>query len=68
MNSSIELAKFEPVPIFEKNINDIKDNHLKIIASSAMNLPDITSSDKDYDPLIMNNSSETAKFEPDPTF
>ena len=38
MNSSIEVSKFKPEQIFEKTINDIKDIHLKNIASYAMNL------------------------------
>ena len=42
MNSIIEVTKFEPGPTFEKNINDIKDSHLKIIASATMNPSAIT--------------------------
>ena len=37
MNSRTKVAKFEPGPTFEKTINEIKDNHLKIITSIAMN-------------------------------
>ena len=43
MNSIIEVAKPEPVPTFEKTINEIKDNHLKSIASIDMNVSSITS-------------------------
>ena len=32
INGSIEVAKLQPEPTFEKTNNDIKDNHLKIIA------------------------------------
>ena len=38
MNRRIEVAKFEPEPIFEKTINDIKDNHLKSIACNENNV------------------------------
>ena len=38
MNSIIEAAKFEPEPTFEKNINEIKYNHLKSITSIVTNL------------------------------
>ena len=43
MNNIIESEKFEPEPIFEKTINEIKDIHLKSITSIAMNISDITS-------------------------
>ena len=68
MNIRIEVAKFEPEPTFEKNINDIKDNHLKIIASSAMNVSAITYFDEKFEQLSMNSRIEVAKFEPEPTF
>ena len=42
MNRRIEVAKFEPGPTFEKTINEIKDNHLKSIASTIMNISYIT--------------------------
>ena len=42
MNSRIEIAKFESVPTFEKTINYIKYNNLKIIASTTMNPSAIT--------------------------
>ena len=42
MNSKIEVEKFEPGKTFEKTINDIKDNHFKIIASYAMTISAIT--------------------------
>ena len=38
INSRIEVAKFEPEPIFEKTIHEIRDNHLKSITSITMNL------------------------------
>ena len=38
MNSSIEVVKLKPEPTFVKTTNEIKDNHLKIIASTTMNL------------------------------
>ena len=68
MNNKFEAEKFEPEPTFEKTINDIRDNHLKIIAFSAINLSDITSFDKKIDPLSMNNIFEAEKIEPEPTF
>ena len=67
MNSRIGLEKFEPVPKFENNINEIKDNHLKSITSAAMNLSGITYFDKNIDPLSVNNISEAEKLEPEPT-
>ena len=45
MNNSFEAEKFDPDPTFEDTINEIKDNHLKIIASAATNKPAITSFD-----------------------
>ena len=68
MNSSIEVAKFKPEPTFENNINEIKDNHLKIIISAAMNLSAIISLDENYDAIFMYNSFAAEKFEPEPTF
>ena len=55
MNNIFEAEKFKPGPTFENNINEIKDNHLKIIAYAAMNLSAITSFDENFDPLRMNN-------------
>ena len=68
MNSRIEVAKFYPGQTFERTINEIKYNHLKIIASSDINLSYITSFDGNFDQLSMNNRIEAAKFEPGPTF
>ena len=68
MNNSFEASKLEPDPTFENNINNIKDNHLKSIASAATNPSSITSFDNNYDPLCVNNSFEAAKFEPEPKF
>ena len=68
MNNSFEAATFEPEPTLENTINEIKDNHLKIIASAATNPSDITSSEETFDPFCINNSFESAKFEPEPTF
>ena len=42
INIRIKVAKFEPVPTFEKTITEIKDNNLKSIASAAMSLLAIT--------------------------
>ena len=43
MNSRNEVANFEPEPKFENTINEIKANHLKIIASIDMNVSAINS-------------------------
>ena len=48
MNSRIEVEKLEPGPKYENTINEIKDNHLKGIASAAMNLSAITSFDETF--------------------
>ena len=42
MNSRIEVVKFKPEPTFENTTNEIKDNHLKNIASATMNISAIT--------------------------
>ena len=42
MNIITEVATLEPVPPFEDTINEIKDNHMKIIASANMNIPATT--------------------------
>ena len=55
MNSSIEVAKFELEPTFEKTINDIKANHSKIITSTVMNLSATTLFDKNPEQLNMNS-------------
>ena len=55
MNSRTEVEKFEPVPTLEKTINEIKDNHLESIVSSAMNLSSITSFDESFEQLNTNN-------------
>ena len=68
MNSIIEVEKFEREPTFEKTINEIKDNHLKSIASSAMNLSAITLFEENFDLRSMNNIFEAAKFESEPIF
>ena len=54
INSIIEAEKFEPGTKFEKYFNEIKDNHLRSIASSAMNISDITSFPKNFKHLSMN--------------
>ena len=41
-NNSFEAENFEPTPTFEKNINEIKANHLKIITYIDINSSDIT--------------------------
>ena len=67
MNSRIEVAKFEPGPTFENTINDIKDNHLKIITSATINLSAITLFDNHFKHLSMSSSIEVAKLKPEPT-
>ena len=42
MNSRIEVEKIEPEPTFEKTVNDIKDDNLKIITSIEINVSAIT--------------------------
>ena len=42
INIRIEAAKFKPGPTFKSTSNEIKDDHLKIIASTDMNLSCIT--------------------------
>ena len=64
----IEVATFEPEPTFQKTINEIKDNHLKTIASAVMNVSATTSFDNKFEQLSMNIISEESKFEPEPTF
>ena len=61
MNNSFEEEKIEPEPAFEKTINEIKDNHLKSIASADMNLSYITYFDEEIDPLSINNSFKAEK-------
>ena len=68
MNIRIKVAKFEPGPKFEKTINDIKDNHLKIIASATMNISAITFLNKNFKHLSMNSSIEVEKIKHEPTF
>ena len=43
VNSIIEAKQFEPETAFERNIDKIKYDHVKIITSHEMNLLDITS-------------------------
>ena len=66
MNSRIKVSKLEPGPTFQRNINEIKDNHLKIIASAAMNLSAITLFGENFKQLRMNSSIEVSKLEPEP--
>ena len=75
MNDRYEAEKFELEPIFENTIKqikdnpkEIKDNHLKIIPSSAINISSITSFDENFDLLSTNNSFESEHFEPETTF
>ena len=68
MNISFEAEKFEPEPTFEKTINEIKDNHLKSIASFATNPSAITSFDENVYLVCINNSFEAEKFEPESIF
>ena len=48
VNSIIEVAKFEPGSTFENTINEIKENHLKSIASTTMDISAITLFDENY--------------------
>ena len=68
INNRFEAEKFEPELIFEKTINEIRDNHLKIIASAATNLSAITSFDGNFDPLCINNIFEAEHFQPEQIF
>ena len=68
MNNRFESEKFEPDPTFERDMNEIKDSYMKIIASAATNPSVIISFDDNFDPLFINNSSKAEKFEPEPTF
>ena len=51
-----------------KTINDIKDNHLKVIASAFMNLSDIAWFDRNIYPPSVKYSFEVEKFEPENNF
>ena len=64
INNRFEAAEFKPEPTTEKTINYIKDNDMKSIAPSAINLLATTSFDANFDPLMMKNSLEASKFEP----
>ena len=68
MNKIFEAAKYEPDSTFDKTTNDIKDNYLESIASDDTNSSAITSFDKNFYPLCINNIFEAAKFEPEPKF
>ena len=61
MNGRNEVAKFEPGPTFEKTINEIKDNHLKSITSTTMNLSANTLFDNHFKHISMNSSIEVSK-------
>ena len=63
-----QLSMSSPEPTFEKTINEIEDNYLKVIASDAMNLSAITLFDENFDQLSMNNRTEAETFEPEPRF
>ena len=58
MYNNIEVLKCVPKPRFENNINEIKVNHLKNIASAAMNLSALTLLDNNLGPISINNSFE----------
>ena len=62
MNSRIEVAKFKPGLTFEKNINEMKNNHMKSIASVTMNPPTLTLFDKNFEQIGMNSRFEVSKF------
>ena len=68
MNGSIEVEKLKPEPTFENTTNEIKDNHLRIISSAAMNLSAITLFDNNLEQLSMNSTIELVKFKSEPTF
>ena len=68
INNSFEAEKFELDPTFENTINEIKDNNLKSIASDATDPSAKTYFEDNFDPLCINNSFESEKFEPEPTF
>ena len=68
MNNSSEAAKFEPEPTFENIIIEIKDNHLRSIASAAKNPSAIIFYDNKIDPLCIKKIFEAEKFEPETTF
>ena len=68
MNIRIEVEKYEPETRFENTINEIKDNHLKIIASTTMNISAIILFEDNFKQLSMNSSIELVKVEPGPTF
>ena len=68
MNNIFEADKIELESIFEKTINDIKDDNLKIIAYASTNISAITSFDENFDLISMKNSFEAANFEPEQTF
>ena len=68
MNISIEVAKFEPEPTFENTTNEIKDNYLKIIFSTAINVPAIMLIDNNLKLLSMNSIIKVVIFEPEPIF
>ena len=63
-----ELINFSSEPTFEKSFNEIKDNHLKSIASADTNPSAISYFDHNSDPLCINNVFEAEKIEPEPTF
>ena len=68
MKSRIEVAKFDPELTFEKTVNEIKDNYLKIISSAIMNISAITLLDGNIEQLSINSIIEVTKIEPEPTF
>ena len=68
INNRFEAEKFEPDPTFENTINDINNNHLKIIASTSTNSSAIISFEEKFDPLCIKNIFEAKQFEPEPTF
>ena len=67
INTIFEAEKFEPEPIFEKTINEIKENNLEIIVSSEIILLNITLFDKNLEQLSMDSIIKVSKSEPEPT-
>ena len=68
IKSSIKVEHFEPGPIFDNNINYIKDNYLEGITTDTMNLSSINLFEHDFKQISMNISIEVEKFKPEPTF
>ena len=62
MNNIFGAATFKPETTFENTFGEIKYNHLKGIAASAMNLSTITLFDNNLELLTTNKRFEAEKF------